>query len=70
MAKLNWAISSEYGYNFDLIANTREDAIRKAEVIYLNETSWEEEYIGQLNEDGSPFIRSPIPTYTASKIKP
>jgi len=70
MAKLNWAISSEYGYNFDVTASTRDEAILKAEAIYLNETSWEEEYIGQLNEDGSPFVRSPVPTYIAKKIKP
>ena len=70
MAKLNWAISNpDYGYQFDVVANTRADAIAKAEAMYLADNNWQREYIGTLDDDGVAFAFPSIPAYTAKKLQ-
>lgn len=69
MARLNWAISRpEYGFQFEVTANTRVEAIAKAEAKYLSDTSYEDDIVGNVMENGEIFTRSSIPDYTAKKI--
>lgn len=69
MAKLKWEISRPgYGVQFDVVANTRTEAIGKAEAQYLADTAWELEVVGEPDDDGNVIRRSPIPDYVAVKI--
>jgi hypothetical protein len=69
MPKFNWKIARpEYGPQFNVEANTRVDAIASAEAKFLSDTAWEGELVGQVNDDGTVFTRSAIPTFTATKI--
>ena len=68
MAKITWEIFREgYGAQCEIVANTRSDAIAKAEAQYLADTDFETELVGVLNDDGTVFARSPVPTFTAKK---
>lgn len=70
MAKIKWQVSKEgYGVQFEVIKNTRSDAIAYAEALYMQETAFEDELIGSINEDGSLFERSKVPVFTAKKVK-
>ena len=65
MAKLNWEIHQpEYGYQFNVVANTRSDAIAAAQAKYLADTDWQRELV----ERETGFVRSPIPDYVAVKV--
>jgi hypothetical protein len=69
MAKLNWEISRpEYGVQFEITANTRSEAIGKAEAQWLADTSWEDELVGTTDDGGRVFARSPIPEFVATKL--
>ena len=70
MAKLLWKIDRpEYGHQFNVEANTRADAIAKAEAQWLADTAWEAELVGAVDEEtGVPFTRTPVPTFVASKL--
>ena len=69
MAKINWQISQEdYGPQFEVVANTRADAIAIAEAGFLELTACQAELVGSFNDDGTPFTRSPVPTFTAKKL--
>lgn len=69
MPKLNWEISQPgYGPQFNITANTRSEAIGKAEAQYMADHAWENEVVGELDDDGTPIARSPIPEYTAAKL--
>lgn len=68
--KFNWAISdSEYGYQFDLMAATNADAVALAESDWLKATAWQDEVVGEIDDDGNVITRSPIPTFTAKRIR-
>ena len=69
MAKLNWEISRPgYGVQFEVVANTRSEALGKAEAQFLLDTAWELEVVGTTDDDGDVFYRSPIPEYDATKL--
>lgn len=70
MAKLHWAIiNPDYGHQFDVVANTRADAIAQAEAKYLADNAWEDDVVGEIDDDGVIITRSPIPAYTAKKLQ-
>lgn len=70
MAKITWEIHrAEYGYQFEVVANTRSQAVAIAEGEWLKATDYENELVGEPDEDGVIFTRSPIPQFTAKKIK-
>ena len=69
MAKLKWEIyRAGYGHQGDVVANTRLQAVAIAESEWLKATDYENELVGQQDEDGVIFTRSPIPEFTAKKI--
>lgn len=69
MAKLTWEISREgYGVQFEVVANTRSNAIANAEARFLFDTAWEDEVVGQVADDGVVITRSPIPEFKAKKL--
>ena len=69
MAKINWEISREgYGVQYEIVASTRSDAILKAGAQYLSDTDYEVELVGSANDDGTLFVRSPIPEFKAKKL--
>lgn len=69
MAKLNWEIyRSDYGYQFNIVANTRSEAISKANAHWLSIMDWEIDLIGQIDEEGNVYQRSEVPAFTAKKV--
>lgn len=70
MAKLLWEINRPGGYGVqrEVVANTRIAAIAIAESEWLKDNDWMNECVGTMNDDGTPFVRPPIPTFTAKKI--
>lgn len=51
----------------EVVANTRATAIAIAEAAWLQDTDWQRECVGMLNDDGTPFERCPIPEFKARK---
>ena len=69
MAKLTWEIHrAEYGYQGEVVANTRAQALAIAESEWLKATDYENDLVGEPDDDGVIFTRSPIPHFTAKKI--
>ena len=70
MAKLNWQISNDgFGPQFEVVANTRADAIAAAEARYLSERRDDYAYYTERYGDWDVVDSSPIPTFTAKRIR-
>lgn len=69
MAKLNWSISRPgYGHQFDVVANTRADAVAAAEIQFRQDMAWFEELVGQIDDEGNVITRPLTPDFVATKI--
>lgn len=67
--KIEWEIRrAGYGPQGKIIAPTRTMALADAEAQWLADTDYENDLVGQIQEDGSVFTRSPIPEFTAHKV--
>ena len=72
MAKIVWEVFQE-GYQLcsvQVVANTRSAAIGICEQQFTQDMKWEDELAGTVNPDtGSTFLRPPMPTYRAEKLR-
>ena len=69
--KFNWVIfNSERGYQHEVVAATNADAVAIAESEWLKEErGWKNEVVGEIGDDGNVITLSPIPTFTAKRIR-
>lgn len=70
MKKFTFEIHCEdYCLHFTVQAATRELAIAEGEANWLRDMDWENELVGEMNEDGTPFKRTPVPEFTAKRVR-
>jgi hypothetical protein len=68
MPKFKWEVKQGEYRAFDVTANTRALATAIAESEFMAMYRWEDELVGELDDEGKPFVRSTIPEFTVSKI--
>ena len=68
--KIEWEIRRKgYGLQGTFTAPTRALALAAAEAKWLADTDYQNDMVGRIMEDGSVYERSPIPEFTAHKVR-